>query len=126
MSAPTSGPGRATRGIIAWLGSRRIGVEDFPGALAAKSQGNFMYLRHVLPQYEKGGALTDGELAELPEGLVEYYVDQYERLRGDADEETWRCLPLPVLTALAKARRPVTAAEIAVEAGVRPPPASGP
>ena len=107
-------------GIIAYLGSRRIGVEDFAGALAAKSQGNFMYLRHILPQYEKGGALTDGELAELPEGLIEYYVDQYERLRGDADEETWRRLPLPVLTALAKARRPVTAAEIAVEAGVRP------
>ena len=103
-------------GIRAYLWSRRLSVGDFAGILAEKSEGNFMYLRHVLPEYEEHGALTDGELAELPIGLVRYYKDQVERMKG-ADVDAWFTLRFPVLTVLAKAPHPLTLAEITVLAG---------
>ncbi|MGH3222060.1 MAG: hypothetical protein ACRDPY_25735 [Streptosporangiaceae bacterium] len=103
-------------GVRAYLWSRRLSVEDFAGILAEKSEGNFMYLRHILPEYEEHGALTDGELAKLPVGLVRYYKDQVERMKG-ADVDAWFTLRFPVLTVLAKARRPLTVAEITVLAG---------
>ena len=107
---------RDQQGIKGYLWSRGLSIEDFAGTLAEKSEGNFMYLRHVLPEYEKGGSLIEGELAELPEGLVRYYEQQVARMRG-ADEDAWFTLRLPVLTKLAQARRPLTLAEITVKAG---------
>jgi hypothetical protein len=105
-------------GTGAYLRSRALSADDFAGDLAEKSQGNFMYLRYVLPQFEEGGAHGDAELARLPVGLVGYYEEQFKRMHGP-DEDAWHELRLPVLTALALAREPLTAPDVAARAGVR-------
>lgn len=110
---------RADRpGIGEYLRSRRFSKEQFADTLAAKAEGNFMYLRYVLPEFEEGGSRTDAELDQLPAGLVGYYEEQYKRMHGP-DDDAWHDLRLPVLTALAMALAPVTAAELAARAGLR-------
>jgi len=104
-------------GIGEYLRSRRLSKEQFAETLAAKAAGNFMYLRYVLPHFEEGGSRTDAELDQLPAGLVGYYEEQYKRMHG-RDDDTWHDLRLPVLTALAMALAPVTAAELAARAGL--------
>src|SRR5262249_4032290 len=57
----------------------------FAHALLIKSEGNFMYLRHVLPAIE-AGQFIQGTLAELPQGLKSYYEHHWRQMRA-IDEE---------------------------------------
>jgi len=94
---------------------RRHGYDDdaFVTELAGRSEGNFMYLRYMLPAMASG-ALQDRELRDLPLGLHEYYVDHLARMR-DEDDRLWYDYRLPVIGAFKMVPdRPLTAAEIAL------------
>ena len=108
----------AGRGIGRYLASHGFDLDQFTGHLAAKSEGNFMYLHYVLPAIEAGGYLADRDVTDLPTGLTEYYTDQLERMKG-IDEEAWFSWKRPVVTALAEADEPLTIREIATAAGAR-------
>jgi len=100
---------RAARrpGIAGYLSRRALSVEAFVAELLTKSEGNFMYLRYVLPELEtERGALHEGEIGELPQGLANYYDDLWRRMKA-ADETAWYEAQLPVLAALTVAREPL-------------------
>jgi hypothetical protein len=105
-------------GIGTYMGAHGFDADRFIDHMAIKSEGNFMYLHHVLPQIGAGGYLADRDIAELPAGLTAYYSDQLERMKG-ADDEAWFSWKRPVITVLANAEGPLTVREIAERAHVR-------
>ncbi len=56
---------------------------EFVTELLQKSQGNFMYLRYVLPAIEVG-KLGRGGIGELPEGLQDYYQSHWAEMKKEA------------------------------------------
>lgn len=90
--------------IAGYLARRAISVEAFVAELLLKSEGNFMYLRYVLPELEN--IREEGTLGELPQGLANYYDDLWRRMKA-ADEDAWYAAQLPVLAALTAAREPL-------------------
>jgi hypothetical protein len=105
-------------GIRTYMGAHGFDADQFIGHMADKSEGNFMYLHHVLPQIEAGGYLADRDIEQLPAGLTAYYSDQLKRMKA-ADDEAWFSWKLPVITVLANAEAPLTIREIAERAHVR-------
>lgn len=69
--------------LAAWLSDHCIPPDTFVEAIAASSQGNFMYLRHVLPDIERG-LYSDLDVTSLPKGLQAYYQDHWRRMGMDA------------------------------------------
>lgn len=63
-------------GILSWLNSSQTPQAALIDHLADKSQGNFMYLRYVLPEIEQGRY----DLDTLPVGLECYYEDHWRRM----------------------------------------------
>jgi hypothetical protein len=104
-------------GIQAYIATQRIDNTSFIKHVVEKSEGNFMYLRYVLPEIEHG-AYTDFGLAALPTGLQNYYADHWRRMRGE-DEEAWFKYKLPVIVALTVVREPVSIDLIADFSGVK-------
>ena len=89
----------------AWIAERELSLEAFEARLAELSEGNFMYLRHVLPEIEKG-TYDRLEIDRLPVGLTGYYDDHWRRMGMTAK-------PLPhlkirIVYVLAEARRTVS------------------
>ena len=109
----------ASRGIASYLRTQKVAGEEFTDEVAARSEGYFVYLRHVLDQYDTGGDLAGRELAELPAGLTAYYDDQYERMRAGTPQRQWEKIRLPVLIQLAIAGQPLTLYQLAAGAGQR-------
>ncbi|OLT59536.1 ATP-binding protein [Moorena bouillonii] len=72
---------RATRRkkLLLWIKERELTTEEFTEQLLAKSENNFMYLRYVLPQIEKG-LYHDLSLESLPTGLQGYYENHWVRM----------------------------------------------
>jgi len=103
-------------GIQAYIASRAINDAFFVEYLVTKSEGNFMYLRYVLPEIERG-AYTDLALEALPVGLKNYYQDHWRRMRSQ-DEDAWFKYELPVLMALTVVKLPVSIDLIAKFSGV--------
>ncbi|MEW6493568.1 MAG: hypothetical protein AB1589_13835, partial [Cyanobacteriota bacterium] len=62
-----------------WIHHRSLKDEEFVTTLAAKSESNFEYLRHVLPAIEQGD-YQDLNIENLPQGLENYYEDHWERM----------------------------------------------
>lgn len=91
-----------------------IDRDTFVEMLASKSEGNFMYLRHVLTELKaKGESLHEEYLGELPQGLMNYYHDHWRRMhvwKGAAD---WARLYKPVVIFLAVAFEPMTIQQLA-------------
>lgn len=87
-----------------------ISETDFSGSLSEKSEGNFMYLRHVLPAIEKG-VFRHGSLDELPHGLMNYYRNHWRQMRV-SDQEQFDRLYQPVICVLAAVREPVSVEQI--------------
>ena len=85
-------------GIQTYISKQEIDNKIFIVQLTDKSQGNFIYLRYVIPEIERG-AYTDLALAAIPLGLKNYYEDHWGRMRGQ-DEEAWFKYKLPVVIAL--------------------------
>lgn len=93
-------------GIQAYIQRHGIDDELFIEHIVGKSQGNFIYLRMVLPEIESG-AYTDLELNNLPAGLNSYYEDHWRRMRQQ-NELDWFDYKLPVIVALTVVKEPVS------------------
>lgn len=88
-----------------WIHRQDLKNQEFVTTLAAKSESNFEYLRHVLPAIEKGD-YQDLKIENLPQGLENYYEDHWERMGMNAE-------PLPevkikIVYLLATALEPVS------------------
>ena len=90
---------------------REWGVEPaaFVTEVTKLSEGNFMYLVHVLPDIAAGrlSRQTVGGIDGLPRGLTGYYKRHWRDMR-DADPGRFESLQRPVLCLLAVSREPVT------------------
>lgn len=85
--------------------------EQFIAGLRKKSQGNFMYLYHVLPAIEQG-KFVHGTLDELPDGLKAYYQRHWRQMRA-GNEDEFDQIYEPIVCILGVAREPVTVQQIA-------------
>jgi len=106
-------------GIQAYISAQGITKEAFVDHLEDKSEGNFMYLRYILPDIETG-VYNDLKFESLPSGLKGYYEAHWQRMHG-TDDEIWFKYKLPVLMALAAAEAPVTIGMIQAFSGVQEP-----
>jgi AAA ATPase domain len=86
---------------------------DFIEAIVGRSEGNFMYLVHVLPEIARGKLSLDGRegVGALPRGLKGYYQRHWRDMK-DADSERFASLQRPVLCFLAISREPVTVPQL--------------
>jgi len=98
-------------GIQAYLSEWKLGIEAFIMELAAKSEGNFLYLRLILDDLEAGN-LGPRPFDELPAGLLRYYEDLWVRMR-QRYEAHWTSAHLPLIGVLALIDAPVSASTIA-------------
>jgi len=85
-------------GLQAYIHRHQIDDELFVGHLRDKAQGNFIYLRYVLPEIESGH-YQDLALDQLPAGLENYYDDHWKRVKLK-NEQDWFAYRLPVVLAL--------------------------
>ena len=67
------------KGIQRYARGHKLSREDFVSNMKGKSEGNFMYLRYVLPEIEKG-AYKDLDFDRIPVGLENYYEDHWRRM----------------------------------------------
>jgi hypothetical protein len=93
-------------GIQEYLSAQNMKPEAFIEFLTDRSQGNFMYLRYVLPEIERG-VYNDLTLHDLPEGLMNYYESHWQRMKGE-NENAWFGYKLPVIVALTAVKAPVS------------------
>ncbi|HME09320.1 MAG TPA: hypothetical protein VKG25_19835 [Bryobacteraceae bacterium] len=93
-------------GIQAYIAAQGIANADFVQRLVEKSQGNFIYLRYVLPEIERNPQ-SNVAINELPTGLKNYYESHWQRMKG-ADEDAWFRYKLPVVMALTVVKEPVS------------------
>jgi hypothetical protein len=94
---------------------------EFVSALTAKSQGNFMYVKHVLRDIRAGriSRATIDRLDHLPTGLKEYYASHWDAMRR-YDEDVFERLFEPVVFHLAVVREPVSVEQLAEWTHLRP------
>lgn len=95
--------------LRAWIIDRGITPDAFVETLTEKSRGNFMYLRHVLPELVFGSYRDLQHLDDLgrrlPAGLENFYQDHW-RLMGMTDPAS--ATPAWVLYLLCELARPVS------------------
>ena len=95
--------------LRAWISDRGITPDAFVETLTEKSRGNFMYLRHVLPELVFGSYRDLRHLDDLgrrlPAGLENFYQDHW-RLMGMTDPAS--ATPAWVLYLLCELARPVS------------------
>jgi transcriptional regulator with XRE-family HTH domain len=84
---------------------RDFTADEFVAHVFERSEGNFMYLRHVLPTIGLGW-FDDESAQDLPQGLREYYKCHWEQMQRKAGSELSR-LYEPVVCSLAAAFEPV-------------------
>jgi len=101
------------------LDAWKLDSAAFVAAVSDLSEGNFMYLVHVLPEIERGtlGPAATGGVAALPRGLRGYYLRHWRDMK-DADPERFTRTQRPVLCLLAISREPVTLRQILDWAGL--------
>ena len=93
------------------LSKWNIESQSFIMALQKKSQGNFMYLYHVLPAIEQG-EFVKGTLDELPDGLLAYYHRHWRQMR-EGKEKEFDTVYAPIVCVLGVAQEPVSIEQIA-------------
>ena len=93
-------------GIQKYIKFQNIKTSEFITIMAVKSEGNFMYLRYVLPEIERG-SYKDLHLDAIPIGLKNYYEDHWQRMRGQ-DENAWFSYKLPIIVSLTAALEPIS------------------
>ena len=98
-------------GVRERLATWGVSEEQFVTGLRSKSQGNFMYLYHVLPAIEEG-RFVQGTLDELPEGLMAYYRRHWRQMR-EGNENAFDEVYEPIVCILGVAQEPVTVQQIA-------------
>lgn len=107
-------------GLQHYITMQEIDEELFVDHLAEKSEGNFMYLRYVLPEIERG-TYRDVGLRQIPTGLENYYSDHCDRMRRAVGEQQWFGSSLPVLAALTITNEPISLDVLTHDAGVADP-----
>ncbi len=90
----------------------------FIDAMVEKSEGNFMYLRHILPAV-RAGEFRAGGLSHLPQGLLNYYRHHWKTMRGK-DENRFDTLYQPVVCILAAVKEAVSLDQIHNFTGIDP------
>ncbi|MHA2231155.1 MAG: ATP-binding protein [Candidatus Hodarchaeales archaeon] len=93
-------------GIQEYIKNQKMKKQEFVAMMVQKSEGNFMYLHHVLPEICQG-AYKDRKLENIPTGLENYYEDHWRRMRT-RDETLWFEYKLPVIVALTAVHKPVS------------------
>ena len=93
-------------GIQAYILRQQIDDELFVGHIVDKAQGNFIYLRYVLPEIERGH-YQDLTLGEIPVGLQSYYESHWQRIKRENGLD-WFDYRLPVVLALTVMKKPVS------------------
>jgi hypothetical protein len=103
--------------IRAW----NAGSDEFVDLITDKSQGNFMYLVHVLEDIRTGilSSETIDRIQDLPAGLRAYYERHWRTMRAQ-DQQRFESIYEPVLRLLATAREPVAVANVAEWAQIDP------
>jgi len=96
--------------IKEWISSQGFDRGKFVGSLLERSEGNFMYLHHVLPAIERGD-FTEGTVDELPHGLRAYYRRHWAKMRN-VDTTTFEQMYQPVVCVLAAVQRPVLVEQV--------------
>jgi hypothetical protein len=91
--------------LRAWIKEKGLTEEEFVTQLANKSENNFMYLKYVLPDIERG-KYKDLSIDSLPQGLQAYYEDHWRRM-GMTDKERKRT-KIKIVYVLAELREPVS------------------
>ena len=100
------------------IGEWKVTRKQFAETLLEKSEGNFMYLYHVLPAV-KAGWFSTGKLDELPNGLIGYYRSHWRQMRI-ADEEKFEKYYQPVVCVLAAVREAVLIRQISNFTNIEP------
>lgn len=94
---------------------KRIGAtrEQISQAILDKSEGNFMYLTHVLPQVQYG-ILQRTSLEQLPGGLFDFYRLHWEDMKRDASgaDLGWKMAMAAVLAVLREGYKESTIYEV--------------
>jgi hypothetical protein len=87
----------------------KIGTGEFVEFLTERSEGNFMYLVHVLEDIRAGILSADSidRIQNLPKGLREYYQRHWRTMRAH-DVQRFETIYEPVLRVLATVREPVS------------------
>jgi hypothetical protein len=106
------------RRIAAW----KIGDDQFLELVTEKSEGNFMYLVHVLEDIRAGTLSSESldRIQDLPKGLREYYERHWRTMRTK-DQHRFETIYEPVLRLLATVREPVSLTAIEEWAKIDPP-----
>lgn len=91
--------------IQAYIAQQKLTADEFVSQMVTLSEGNFMYLKYVLPQIRKG-QYNDRSIKELPQGLRKYYREHWELMGMNRH-------PLPtdkinVVYALSAVKRPTS------------------
>jgi hypothetical protein len=104
-------PEQMARRLAQW----HLTAEDLIAQVTERSDGNFMYLVHVLPDLASGRldlqANGPEEGLALPQGLQGYY-DQHWRSMKSSDEAEFSDRQRPVLCFLATALEPVSVSQL--------------
>ena len=87
----------------------KISKDEFVEFLTERSEGNFMYLVHVLEDIRAGVLSADSidRIQDLPKGLREYYQRHWRTMRAH-DVQRFESIYEPVLRVLATVREPVS------------------
>lgn len=93
-------------GIQSYIHNQEIDDELFVRHMVEKSQGNFIYLRMVLPEIERG-VYSNLNLEAIPTGLQSYYQDHWRRIRQQSELD-WFEYKLPIVLALTVIKEPVS------------------
>lgn len=85
----------------------------FIDTIAAKSEGNFMYVIHVLRDIREGAITAESfdDINSLPAGLDSYYRRHWRTMR-DQDRDRYEALYEPIVCTLAVVREPVTIVQL--------------
>lgn len=90
-----------------------LNQEQFETVLTSKSEGNFMYLVHVLSDIREG-TLTKANInniEDLPNGLRQYYQRHWRSMRAK-DRKRFEQVYQPVVCMLAVVREPVSESQV--------------
>jgi hypothetical protein len=91
----------------------KVDRDEFVRILTGKSEGNFMYLVHVLHDIRKKRLTVANvdNIRNLPKGLKEYY-QRHWRTTEEQEQERFKQYYKPVICILAAAREPVDIAHL--------------
>lgn len=96
--------------VLDWMAGRGLNPEEFVEKLLRSSEGNFMYLHHVLLAIGEGK--FNFGLQDLPCGLEEYYRQHWKQMQRE-DPLLFEQVYQPVVCVLAAAREAVSVDDVA-------------